>query len=91
MDEAENSSPAAETIVQTGDESVTHEESMTSSPSDTQDGLSGPNVSADPGNRQPNGKDSVFPHNMFIACKEITNIFRRRFFFFFFLSKIKRQ
>ncbi|XP_017279303.1 zinc finger protein Helios isoform X3 [Kryptolebias marmoratus] len=56
MDEAENSSPAAEEIGQTGDEGVAPEESMAGSPSDTQDGLSGPNVSADTGNRQPNGE-----------------------------------
>lgn len=84
MDEAENSSPAAETIVQTGDEGVAQEESMTSSPSDTQDGLSGTNVSADTGSRQTNGKDCVFSHNIFVMCKEITNIFRHLFYFYFF-------
>ncbi|KAM4558837.1 zinc finger protein Helios isoform 1-T3 [Odontesthes bonariensis] len=55
-EEADNSSPAPEEIDQTGNEGATLEESMTGSPSDGQNGLSGPNASADAGNRQPNGE-----------------------------------
>jgi len=62
VEEAENSSPAPEEIGQTGNEGATLEESMTGSPSNEQNGLSGPNASGDAGNRQPNGKDNVFPN-----------------------------
>uniref|UniRef100_A0A3B5BAT9 Zinc finger protein Helios-like n=1 Tax=Stegastes partitus TaxID=144197 RepID=A0A3B5BAT9_9TELE len=55
-EEAESRSPAPEDAGQTGDEGVVLEESITGSPSNIiQDGLSGPNVTADAGNRQPNG------------------------------------
>ncbi|XP_076603822.1 zinc finger protein Helios isoform X1 [Chaetodon auriga] len=54
-EEADNRSPALEEIGQTGEEEVAVEESMTGSPNNVQDGLSGPNVTADAGNRQPNG------------------------------------
>ncbi|KAF3694973.1 Zinc finger protein Helios Ikaros family zinc finger protein 2 [Channa argus] len=53
-EEAENRSPALEEMGQTGEEGVALDESMTGSPSNTQDGLSGPNVTTDAG-RQPNG------------------------------------
>ncbi|XP_067372505.1 zinc finger protein Helios isoform X5 [Channa argus] len=52
-EEAENRSPALEEMGQTGEEGVALDESMTGSPSNTQDGLSGPNVTTDAG-RQPN-------------------------------------
>ncbi|XP_070770723.1 zinc finger protein Helios [Enoplosus armatus] len=54
-EEADNRSPALEEIGQTEEEGVALEESMTGSPSNAQDGLSGPNVTADAGSRQPNG------------------------------------
>lgn len=38
---------------------VALEESMNGSPSNTHDGLSGPNVTAESGNRQPNGTDCI--------------------------------
>lgn len=56
-EEAENRSPALEEIGQTGEEGVALDESMSGSPSNTQDGLSGPNMAADPGSRQPNGNE----------------------------------
>lgn len=56
-EEAENRSPALEETGQTGEEGVALDESITGSPSNTQDGLSGPNMSADAGSRQPNGND----------------------------------
>uniref|UniRef100_A0A3P8T5T1 IKAROS family zinc finger 2 n=1 Tax=Amphiprion percula TaxID=161767 RepID=A0A3P8T5T1_AMPPE len=54
-EEADTRSPAPEESSQTGDEGVVLEESMTGSPSNMQDGLSGSNATADAGNRQPNG------------------------------------
>uniref|UniRef100_A0A3Q0S1W2 IKAROS family zinc finger 2 n=1 Tax=Amphilophus citrinellus TaxID=61819 RepID=A0A3Q0S1W2_AMPCI len=54
-EEADNRSPAPEEIGQTGEEVVALEESMSGSPNNTQDGLSGPNVTAESGNRQANG------------------------------------
>ncbi|XP_006802417.1 zinc finger protein Helios [Neolamprologus brichardi] len=54
MDESDNRSPAVEEIGQTGEEGIALEESMSGSPSNVQDGLSGPNVTAESGNR-PNG------------------------------------
>ncbi|KAM9342596.1 zinc finger protein Helios isoform 1-T2 [Pholidichthys leucotaenia] len=54
-DEAENRSLPPEETSQTGEEGIALEESMTGSPSTVQDGLSGTNVTADSGNRQPNG------------------------------------
>lgn len=54
-EEADNRSPALEEISQTGEEEGAPEESMTGSPNDVQDGLSGPNVTADAGSRQAHG------------------------------------
>ncbi|XP_041663536.1 zinc finger protein Helios isoform X1 [Cheilinus undulatus] len=54
-EEADNRSPALEEIGQTGEEGDPLEESMTDSPNNLQDGLSGSNVTADSGSRQPNG------------------------------------
>ncbi|XP_018527470.1 zinc finger protein Helios [Lates calcarifer] len=54
-EEADNRSPALEEIGQTQEEGVALEESMSGSPNNVQDGLSGPNVTADAGSRQPNG------------------------------------
>ncbi|CAN9497874.1 unnamed protein product [Ophioblennius macclurei] len=54
-EEADNSSPAPEEISQVGDEGAALEESMSGSPSNTQDGLPGSNAAVDAGNRQPNG------------------------------------
>ncbi|KAM8749693.1 zinc finger protein Helios isoform 1-T2 [Acanthopagrus schlegelii] len=54
-EEADNRSPALEEISQTGEEEGALEESMTGSPNDAQDGLSGPNVTADAGSRQAHG------------------------------------
>lgn len=56
-EEAENRSPALDEIGQTGEEGVALDESMTGSPSNIQDGLSGPNMSSDAGSRQPNGNN----------------------------------
>lgn len=56
-EEAENRSPALEEMGRTGEEVGVLDESMSGSPSNVQDGLSGPNVSADAGSRQPNGND----------------------------------
>uniref|UniRef100_A0A3B4UMF3 IKAROS family zinc finger 2 n=1 Tax=Seriola dumerili TaxID=41447 RepID=A0A3B4UMF3_SERDU len=55
VEEADNRSPALEEVGHTGEEGVVLEESMTGSPSNVQDGLSGPNATADAGSRQPNG------------------------------------
>lgn len=55
--EADDRSPALEEIGQTGEEGGVLEESMTGSPSNIQDGSSGPNMTADAGSRQPNGTD----------------------------------
>ncbi|XP_069010694.1 zinc finger protein Helios isoform X2 [Embiotoca jacksoni] len=54
-EEADTRSPVPEEIGQTGDEGLALEESLTGSLSNSQDGLSGPNVTADAGNRQSNG------------------------------------
>ncbi|XP_042283084.1 zinc finger protein Helios [Thunnus albacares] len=55
-EEADNKSPALEGLGQTGEEEgVALEESMTVSPSNTQDGLSGQSMAADAESRQPNG------------------------------------
>lgn len=54
-EEANNSSPATKETSQTGDEGVSLEEPVTCSQSNVQDGLSGPSVTADAGNRQSNG------------------------------------
>ncbi len=56
-EEADNRSPALKEIGQTGEEEAALEESMTGSPNIEQDGLSGPNVTAEAGSRQPNGTD----------------------------------
>lgn len=63
MDESDNRSPAVEEIGQTGEEGVALEESMSGSPSNVQDELSGPNVTAESGNR-PNGTHFVFPNGI---------------------------
>lgn len=63
MDESDNRSPAVEEIGQTGEEGVALEESMSGSPSNVQDGLSGPNVTAESGNRS-NGTHFVFPNGI---------------------------
>lgn len=55
-EETDNRSPALDEISQQGDEEVL-DESMTGSPNNVHDRLSGPNVTADVGNRQPNGKN----------------------------------
>lgn len=57
VEEADNRSPVLEEIGQTGEEEVALEESMTGSPNNVHDRLSGPNVTADAGNRQPNGNN----------------------------------
>nr|XP_043875592.1 zinc finger protein Helios [Solea senegalensis]XP_043875593.1 zinc finger protein Helios [Solea senegalensis]XP_043875594.1 zinc finger protein Helios [Solea senegalensis] len=54
-DVGDKRSPAPEEIHQTAEEGGVMEESMTGSPSNIQDGLSGPNVTADAGSRQPSG------------------------------------
>lgn len=56
VEEADNRSPALEETGQTGEEGLALEESFTGSPSNLQEGLPGPNVTADPGTRQPNGE-----------------------------------
>lgn len=56
-EEADNRSPALEEIGQTEEEGVALEESMTGSPNNVQDGLSGPNATADAGSQQPSGTD----------------------------------
>ncbi|MED6291095.1 hypothetical protein CHARACLAT_020075 [Characodon lateralis] len=55
VEDGDNSSPAPEEIGHTGNEGATPDESITSSPHDVQDGLSGPNVPSDAGVRQQNG------------------------------------
>lgn len=55
MEEGDNRSTALEEISKTGEEGVVLEESMTGSPSNVLDGLSGPNATADAGSRQTNG------------------------------------
>nr|XP_046259829.1 zinc finger protein Helios [Scatophagus argus]XP_046259830.1 zinc finger protein Helios [Scatophagus argus]XP_046259831.1 zinc finger protein Helios [Scatophagus argus]XP_046259832.1 zinc finger protein Helios [Scatophagus argus]XP_046259833.1 zinc finger protein Helios [Scatophagus argus] len=55
VEEADNRSPAIEETGQTGEEEPALEESMSGSPNNVQDGLSGPNVTADTGSRQSNG------------------------------------
>lgn len=59
-EEADNSSLAPEDLGQTGDEGVALEGSVTGSPGDAQDGLSGGNAPADAGNRPPNGTNCAF-------------------------------
>lgn len=54
-DEADNRSPALREISQTGEEGAALDESMSVSPSNVQDGLSEPNMTADAGSRQPHG------------------------------------
>lgn len=54
-EEADNRSPALEELSQTGDEGVALGESMTGSPNNAQDDLSGQDMTADTGSRQPNG------------------------------------
>ncbi|TMS06144.1 Zinc finger protein Helios, partial [Larimichthys crocea] len=51
---AEEADNRSEEIGQTGEEEVALEESMTGSPNNVHDELSGPNVTADAGSRQPN-------------------------------------
>lgn len=58
-EEADNRSPAPEEMGQTGDEGVALEESISGSPGNIQDGLPGPNATADAGNRQPNGTNCI--------------------------------
>lgn len=65
-EEDDNRSPALEEIGQTGEEADTLEESMTDSPSNIQDGLSGSNMTADSGNR-PNGTDGNI-HTGLLKC-----------------------
>lgn len=55
VEDGDNSSPAAEDIGHRGEEGATPEESMTNSPHNAQDGLSGPNIPSDAGTRQQNG------------------------------------
>lgn len=55
MEEDDNKSPALEEIGQTGEEEVAVEESISGSPNNGHDRLSGPNVTTDAGSRQPNG------------------------------------
>lgn len=54
-EEADRRSAAHEEMSQSGEEGVGLEESMTGSPNNLQDRLSGSNVTADAGSRQPNG------------------------------------
>lgn len=56
VENGDNSSSAPEEMGHTGDEGATMEESLTNSPHNAQDGLSGPNVPSDPVIRQQNGK-----------------------------------
>ncbi|CAG09253.1 unnamed protein product [Tetraodon nigroviridis] len=51
----DNRSPAPEEMGQTGEEEAGLEDSMSSSPRDVHDRLSGPHVVAEAGNRHPNG------------------------------------
>lgn len=53
--EQQNKSPAPEEMGQTGEEEAGLEDSMSGSPRDVHDRLSGPNVIADTGNRHHNG------------------------------------
>lgn len=55
MEQPDNRSRAAAEMGQTGEEEAALEDSMSSSPRDVHDRLSGPNVAADVGNRQSNG------------------------------------
>lgn len=54
-EQPDNRSPAPEEMGQTGEEEAALEDSMSGSPRDVHDRLSGPNVVADAGNRHPNG------------------------------------
>uniref|UniRef100_A0A668A1K4 IKAROS family zinc finger 2 n=1 Tax=Myripristis murdjan TaxID=586833 RepID=A0A668A1K4_9TELE len=54
-EEAENRSAGPEEMGQSGEEGLGPEEPMTDSPNNLQDGLSGPEVAAEAGSRQPNG------------------------------------
>ncbi|XP_015235447.1 PREDICTED: zinc finger protein Helios isoform X1 [Cyprinodon variegatus] len=56
VENGDNSSSAPEEMGHTGDEGATMEESLTNSPHNAQDGLSGPNVPSDPVIRQQNGE-----------------------------------
>lgn len=55
MEQPDNRSPAPEEMGQTGEEEAALEDSMSGSPRNVHDGLSGPNMVADTGNRHPNG------------------------------------
>ncbi|XP_024919410.1 zinc finger protein Helios isoform X2 [Cynoglossus semilaevis] len=55
-EEGENRSPELEVISQSREEGVVMEDSMIGSPSNMQDGFTGPNAIADAGIRQPNGE-----------------------------------
>lgn len=55
VEQPDNRSPAAVEMGQTGEEEAVLEDSMSGSPRDVHDRLSGPNVAADAGNRQSNG------------------------------------
>ncbi|XP_038158567.1 zinc finger protein Helios isoform X2 [Cyprinodon tularosa] len=56
VENGDNSSSAPEEMGHTGDEGAAMEESLTNSPHNAQDGLSGPNVPSDPVIRQQNGE-----------------------------------
>lgn len=62
MEQPDNGSPAPEKMGHSGGEEAGLEESMTGSPRDVHDRLSGPNVVADTGNRQPNGCISKYDY-----------------------------
>lgn len=55
MEQPDNCSSAPEKMGQSGEEEAGLEESMSGSPREGHDRLSGPNVVLDTGNRQPNG------------------------------------
>lgn len=59
MEGSDNRSPALDETGQTGEEEVALDESMTGSPSDMRDRLSGSNVAPGAGNRQPNGNNEL--------------------------------
>lgn len=64
-EEGENRSPELEVISQSREEGVVMEDSMIGSPSNMQDGFTGPNAIADAGIRQPNGtKQNLVKHRL---------------------------
>lgn len=58
-EEADNRSPALEDMSQTAEEEAAMEESITGSPNNVHERLTGPNMAADTGNR-PNGISKCF-------------------------------